>query len=52
MLSFLQSVVHPEYRESVPFIDVEPLIARAAGLRGEAADWASYMERKYLAALR
>jgi hypothetical protein len=52
MDDFLRSVVRPDDHHRVRFIDFERIVARAAAEGGEAKEWASYMDRKYSAALR
>lgn len=51
MLAFLQSVVRPEEKDCVRFIEFDSVVARAAVMGGEAQGWADYMEKKYVAAL-
>jgi hypothetical protein len=52
MEEFLRSVVRPSERDRVRFLDFQQVVTRAAAASGDAANWASYMERKYSAALR
>jgi hypothetical protein len=52
MDDFLRSIVRPGDQDRVRFVDFERVVARAAAEGGEANKWASYMDRKYSAALR
>jgi hypothetical protein len=52
MDDFLRSIVRPGDQDRVRFVDFERVVARAAAEGGEANEWASYMDRKYSAALR
>lgn len=52
MLDFLRSLVPPEERDHVRFVDFESVVARAAAMGDEAQAWAKYMEKKYVTALR
>jgi hypothetical protein len=49
---FLRSLVRPDDRDRVRFVDFGTVVSRAAAAGGEAGKWAEYMSQKYSAALQ